>query len=256
MGFFSSIGRVVTNAKRAVCRGVGKVIEKVGEITGNINIEIKGFQIQCDNPVLEKQVDLNDADTSIQDTINVHKLCEDTRIQAAYQAKKYEDELVDKLEEDIASFSDALAEVFPEEVLIELNYGLEKSFEDDIHNTVSDYVAVHISQDSEKFVSILNMSDDIREEKTDEYVKTVINGAMKELEKKCAQKRISIYRKMYDDLEAYFSSERKILEETQKNIEELKQHQNDMKYYEEQAVNTVIDVSHMESIRTLTYGDI
>ena len=33
MGFFSSLGRALTNVKRAACRGVGKVIEKVGEIT-------------------------------------------------------------------------------------------------------------------------------------------------------------------------------------------------------------------------------
>ena len=43
MGFFSSLGRALTNVKRAACRGVGKVIEKVGEITGNIDIEMKGI---------------------------------------------------------------------------------------------------------------------------------------------------------------------------------------------------------------------
>ena len=59
MGFFSSLGRALTNVKRAACRGVGKVIEKVGEITGNIDIEMKGYEIQCNNPYLEKQVDLN-----------------------------------------------------------------------------------------------------------------------------------------------------------------------------------------------------
>jgi uncharacterized protein (DUF2252 family) len=97
MGFFSSIGRVVTNVKRAVCRGAGKAIEKVGEITGNVNIEMKGIEIQCKNPYLEKQVDLNSASTSVQDTIDVHKICEETRLQAASQARKYEDEIVDKM---------------------------------------------------------------------------------------------------------------------------------------------------------------
>mgnify|MGYP006978892892 FL=1 len=45
-GIFSSLGRALTNVKRAACRGVGKVIEKVGEITGNIDIEMKGYEIQ------------------------------------------------------------------------------------------------------------------------------------------------------------------------------------------------------------------
>ena len=104
MGFFSSLGRALTNVKRAACRGVGKVIEKVGEITGNIDIEMKGYEIQCNNPYLEKQVDLNSSSTSVQDTIDVHKMCEETRQQAASQARKYEDEFVDKIEEDINGF--------------------------------------------------------------------------------------------------------------------------------------------------------
>lgn len=32
MGFFSSLGRALTNVKRAACRGVGKVIEKVSQV--------------------------------------------------------------------------------------------------------------------------------------------------------------------------------------------------------------------------------
>lgn len=129
-----------------------KVIEKVGEITGNIDIEMKGYEIQCNNPYLEKQVDLNSSSTSVQDTIDVHKMCEETRQQAASQARKYEDEFVDKIEEDINGFIDALSEVFPDNILVEFDYGIGDAFEDDIHNTVSDYVARHISQDSEEFV--------------------------------------------------------------------------------------------------------
>lgn len=256
MGFFSSIGRAITNAKRAVCRGVGKAIEKIGEITGNIDIEMKGIEIQCNNPYLKKQVDLKNASTSVQDTIDVHKMCEETRIQAASQARKYENEIVDKIEEDINGFIDALAEVFPEKILEEFDYSITDAFEDDIHNTVSDYVATHISQDSDEFVKILNMDDSIREEKTDEYVKKVINEALILLHKKCKNKKVAIYRKMCDDLEMYFRDEKNIAEQLEKNMKELQEHQDDMDYYENQAIDTIKDIAYMECIRTLTYGNI
>ena len=116
-------------------------------------------------------------------------MCEETRQQAASQARKYEDEIVDKIEEDINGFIDALSEVFPDNILVEFDYGIGDAFEDDIHNTVSDYVARHISQDSEEFVKILNMNDSIREEKTDEYVKKVINQALNLLHNKCRDKK-------------------------------------------------------------------
>ena len=256
MGLFSSIGRALTNVKRAACRGVGKVIEKVGEITGNIDIEMKGYEIQCNNPYLEKQVDLNSSSTSVQDTIDVHKMCEETRQQAASQARKYEDEIVDKIEEDINGFIDALSEVFPDNILAEFDYGIGDAFEDDIHNTVSDYVARHISQDSEEFVKILNMNDSIRAEKTDEYVKKVINEALNLLHNKCRNKKIAVYRKMCDDLEAYFTNEKNIAEKLEKNMKELQEHKNDMDYYENRAIDTVKDIAYMECIRTLTYGNV
>lgn len=255
MGFFSGVERFLTNTKRAVFRGVGKVIEKVGEITNNFDIEIKGMEIQLNNPVLEKKIDLNSAETSVQDTIDVHKACEETRRQAANQAKKYEDKLVDELEEDIAKFIDILAEVFPAEVLSEFNYGIGDSFEDDIHNTISDYFATHISQDSEEYVQILKMEDSVREDKTDEYVKRVLNDAIKTLQKKCSDKKIATYKRMYEDLESYFENEKKLAEEAERNLRELQKHQNDMGYYEEQAIKTVIDLSYMECIKTLTYSN-
>ena len=256
MGFFSSISKAVTNVKRAVCRSVGKAIEKIGEITNIAGIEMIGFEIQLNNPVLEDSVDLNSSETSVQDTIDVHKMCEETRQQAASQARKFEDQMVDNIEDDINRFIDALAEVFPETILDEFNYGIEDAFEDDIHNTVSDYVATHISQDSEEFVEILNMNDSERAEKTNEYVKKVINEALQLLNDKCKYKKIAVYRKMYDDLEAYFSNEKKLAEEAERNMKELQEHKNDLAYYQQQAIDTVKDIAYMECIKTLTYGNV
>lgn len=35
----------------------------------------------------------------------------------------------------------------------------------------------------------------------------------------------------------------------------LQEHKGYMKFYEEQAINTVVDIFYMECIRTLTYGN-
>ena len=239
--------------KRAVCRGIGQVIEKVGDVIGQYNISSVGIDIQINNPYIEKPIDLNSSTTSVQDTIDVHKICEETRQQVSSQMKKYEDELVDEIEKDINRFIDDLAEVFPENILEEFAYGIDDAFEDDIHNTVSDYVAVHISQDSEEFVKILNLDNSIREEKTKEYVKKVKNEALELLLNKCKNRKIAVYRKMCDDLEEYFTKEKNIAEKLEQNMKELLEHQNDMEYCKKQAIDTVKDIAYMECIRTLTY---
>ena len=259
MGLFSSfckeLGRGITNAKRTFCRGVGAVIEKVGELFDNFDIELAGMDIKNKNPYLKKQVDLNNSNTSVQDTIDVYKACEDVKRQVSSQAKKCEDDAVDQLKSEINKFIDVLAEVFPEDVMNQFSYDIENAFEDDIHNTISQYVSKHISTDSPEFVKILNMSDAIREEKTNEYTKKVINDARVLLEKKCRAKKISIYKKMCSDLENYFQYERDVTKEFEKNIKAAKEHKNDLEYCRKQAINLVTDISYMETIRTLTYGN-
>lgn len=42
---------------------------------------------------------------------------------------------------------------------------------------------------------------------------------------------MNIYRKMYDDLDKYFSCERKLIEETQNNLEKLKEHRSDIELF-------------------------
>lgn len=262
MRFFSSLkkigqefGRGIVNAKRSVCRGIGTAIEKVGDLVNNVDIEILGINIQNDNPYLDKQVDLNDSSTSVQDTIDIYKMCDDVRRQISLQAKRCEDDAVDQLRKDINKFIDILAEVFPEDVMNQFSYDIADAFEDDIHNTVSQYVSENISTDSPEFVKILNMSDAIREEKTKDYTKKVINKALALLEKKCRDKKISIFRKMCDDLESYFQYEKDIAKEYEKNVREMKEHMNDLEYCRKQAINLVTDISYMETIRTLTYGN-
>lgn len=255
MSFFSKAKNVLINGKRAVCRGVGDALEKIGEVTRISPIEMAGIYLWSDNPVyFEDAIDVNSSDTSVSDTINIHKKCEETRQVIATRAKNIEDKIVDELEEDINKFIDALAEVFPENVLAEFNYSIEKSFEDDVHNTVSDYVSVHISQDSEEFVNILKIIDDSeRLEKTKEYEKRILNEAMKLLQKKCQSKKIGTYRRMLDDLQTYFTNEKNVVEELKKNMEELQEHKDDMCFYAEKATETVKDMNYMECIRTLTY---
>lgn len=255
MGFWSELRRGAANAKRAVCRGIGSAIEKIGDVTGNWAIEDFGLGLQCKNPYLEKQIDLNSTDTSVEDTINVHAICEETRNDAARQAKKYETAMFDKLQEKIDKFIDELAEIVPEDILYELDYGIGDVFENDIHNTVSEYVSKFISQDSEEFVKILNMDDSVRAEETEQYVKKVLQAAVEKVQEKCRRKELSIYKRMLEDLENYFTYERNCTEETKKNMEKLQEHKEDMDYHKEQAIQIVEDIAYMECIRTLTYAD-
>lgn len=255
MSFFSKAKNFLINGKRAACRGVGNVLEKIGEVTRISPIEMAGIDLWCDNPVyFEDAIDVNSSETSVSDTINIHKKCEETRQVVATKAKKIEDKIVDELEEDINKFIDALEEVLPENVLAEFNYSIEKTFEDDIHDTASDYVSVHISQNSEEFVNILKIADDAtRLDKTREYEKRILNEAMQLLQKKCQSKKIGTYRRMLDDLQTYFTNEKNIVEELKKNMEELQEHKDDMCFYTEKATETVKDMNYMECIRTLTY---
>lgn len=253
--FLSKAKSGFINAKRTVCRGVGDALEKIGEVTRISPIEMAGINLWADNPVyFEEAIDVNSSDTSVSDTINIHKKCEETRQVVATKAKKIEDKIVDELEGDINKFIDSLAEILPENVLAEFNYSIEKAFEDDIHNTVSDYVSVHISQSSEEFVNILKITDDSeRLEKTTEYEKRILKEAMNLLKKKCQSKKIGTYRRMLDDLQTYFVNEKNIVEELKKNIEELQKHKDDICFYTEKATETVKDMNYMECIRTLTY---
>ena len=243
------------NLKRAACRAFGKTIEGIGKLLNDSTLEIKGYQIVIDNPVLKKRVDLTDSEkTSVQDTIDVHRMCEETRAQAAMQAKCYEDDIIDGIEDDINVFMDKLGEVLTEETLEEFFYSIDSSFVDDIHNTVSNYIASHISVDSEEFVSILNLPDADREKKTKNYVDKVLKNAKKELEKKANKKRMDIFHQIINDLDDCFSNEKKLNEEKQRIYKEMEQHRNDMEYCKKEAINTIADIDRMEAIRFLTYA--
>lgn len=237
--------------------GVGTVIEVIGEVTHiepiadlGLSISIKGYELQDD-------LDLDNSSTSVQETIDVHKMCEDVRLQADTQAKRVEDAQVDKLQDDIDEFSHALSAVLPEEVVPQFQYDLQSDFGDDIHNTVADYIGSHISQDSQEFVDILKIHNKSeRKQKSDTYVERIICEATDLLKSKCQNKRIQIYKKMYSDLDDYFTNVRKLSEESESNLIELQAHQNDIEFQEKQAVATIIDMAYMECIRTLTFGDV
>ena len=248
------VGRGLVNTKRAICRAVGTVIEHIGDITDNSDIYWAGVNLQYDNPYLEKSVDLEDSDTSVQDTINVHRICEELRQNTAVQAKMYEDELVIQIKKDINNYIDALSEIFPPNIMEQFDYGINDAFVDDIHNTVSDYVAQHISQDAEDFVAILKIQDDIvRKQKTEAYTSKIMQNSISLLEMKYRKKKIEICAKMSNDIRNYLENEKNVIEEYQKNIKEIQAHKDDAEYCGKQAVSIIKDLSYMECIRTLTY---
>lgn len=242
------------NLKSKVCNAIGRGVEKVGEITHIFSLEMAGYNMRINNPVTNK-VDVTNSETSVQDTIDVHMACEKARQEAAEQAAPMEEEYIDSIEEDIEKFKDALSEVLPMEVMQRFDYSLGNGFAKELQNTISDYVSKNISQDNEEFIKILNMDDSIRKKKSENYINKVLDEASKELQRKCKEKRIFLYRKMYDDLDEYFSNQRKIGEEQEQNYKELKVHENDIAYQKEKAIDKIVDIAHMGCIKTLTYAN-
>lgn len=257
MGFFRKMASALISVGEKILDTHGKVLEKIGEITHIAPIEDLGMNIQCFNPLssLRDRIDVTDSNTSVQDTIDVHMACEKARLETEKQAQAMEDTCIESIEADINKFKDSLAEVIPEDIIRRFDYSLGKGFTDEIHSTVSGYVSGKISQDNEEFVRILNLEAEVRKEKSEEYMKKVLAEASKELQNKCQQKKITLYRSMYNNLEEYFVNQRKIGEEQERNYRELQEHENDMAYQEKHAAKVVIDIAHMECIRTLTYAN-
>lgn len=242
------------NLKSKTCNAIGVCLEKVGEITHFFSLEMLGLDMQINNPV-SKKVDVTNSNASVQDTIDVHRACEKARQEAAEQAAPIEEEYIDRIEEDIENYKNALLGVLPTEVMQGFDYSIGNDFTKELHNTVSNYVSKKISQDNDEFVKILNMEDSVRLIKSEQYIKKVLSEASTELYEKCQNKKISLYRKMYDDLDKYFSNQRKLGEEQERNYQELMAHKNDIAYQEEKAIAKIVDIAHMECIRTLTYAN-
>ena len=255
MGFFSELKRITTNIVRGTARAAGTVIKKIGQLTGSDFLTCTGIELIINNPHIEKRVDLNDESTSFEDRLSVKKACDIVLEQAFNEAKPIEDKLIDNLEDKINMRIELLSEVMPEELINELEYDIDKEFEDDIHNTLSNYLSVHISSDSDEFVKIVNLDDSVRSEKINEYIQKVKFNAEEKLKNKCIQKEIAVYRKMYQDLEQFFSNERKLDEEMKKNLNDLQEHKNDVEYLQGKRAETIIDIAYMENIRMMTYGD-
>lgn len=236
------------------CRGVGVVMEKCGEVLNVTGLEIAGIELQCNNPYLEKQIDLTDSDTSVQDTIDVHKVCEETRLQVSKQAKIIEENIIDGIENKVNNAIDELAELLPESIIDEFYHEIGDVFENEIRDTLTSYISSHVSQDCEEFVRILNLRDSTREKETQEYMQKTLNDAQTLLRQKARKKQISIFKKMVDCLESYFCDEKNLAEETKRKLEELKKHKDDVSYLCEQATGTAVDIAYMECIRMLTYN--
>lgn len=245
MGFFGKLKRKAFNI-------IGQGIEKIGEITHIFSVEMFGLDMQINNPVKEK-VDVTDSNTSVEETINVHTACERARKEVAEQAEPIEEKLIEELKKDVNKFRDYFAEILPEDILRNFDYSLKDISIEEIHNTTSEYVSKKISQDNDEYVKILNMDDSIRKEESKIYIDKVLKEAKEKLESVCQSKKKNLYTKMYNDLEEYFTNQRKIGEEQQKNYEELKKHKDDIIYQEELAISTIIDIAYMECIRTLTF---
>ena len=247
MGFFSRL-------KAKVCNGIGKALERIGEITHIDAIEMAGINLQIDNPIDNfDNLDINEA--SVQDTIDLHVECEKSRKQAANQAEQIETECIEGIERRIEIYLEQLEQIIPKEALSEFDYSVGGAFTKEIRDTISSYVAKKISQDNEEFIEILRLEKEERKVKSDEYIKSVLANAKLELKNKCNNKFIALCKKMYQDLDEYFSLQRNLTEEMEKNYRMLAEHKGDIEYQKNEALIKVVDMAHAQCIKTLTYSN-
>ena len=233
---------------------IGRCIEKVGEVTHIWAIESLGIDIQINNPVKER-VDPENPDTSVKDTIDVHMACETARKEAMNKFRPAEDEYISKIEDEINQVIDKLKQTMPEEAFDALMFLDVEAFEKEIRNVVSDYVSDNISVNNPEYINILKMDDEERKKSSKEFVDKVICGAANELYEQCKLKRFAIYKELYKSLEDYFSTQRKIGEEYERNVKEIQKHQKDTEYKNNATVHKVVSLAYMECIRTLTYSN-
>lgn len=239
MGFFSW-----------VTDKIGRGIEKFGEITHIGFIEDIGFNMQLNNPFGKRKP--TNVDNITHDELgDINALCERCRHSADLQAKDVSEKCIEKIEDNI----NKLKIQFPDEIILGNDYSLSESFKTEIKESVSAYVAKKVSIDNKEFNEILNMSDSVRKEKSDEFLKRTLSEAGKELEAKCKNKFRAIAKKMLEDIDEYCDRQRDYMQEIEDAEERLKECENDIETKKALIRENVIDASIIECIRVLTYSN-
>lgn len=249
MGF---LGNLINALVTAPVKVAGFATSVFGDLVGSPEITEAGDNMMNFNlPFYEEPVDLED--TTVEDTINVQEICDQTRNEITRKFRHIEDNLIDSVKRDIDKYGDKLCDVFPKEFLYQHDYSVGKAFEDDIHSTVSDYIAKNISTDSDRFAEILKITEDgKRKSEIEDYSKNLIDKVKKILQTKCKNKKIATFRRMNEDLEDFFTNQKCLAEEKRNKLQELQKHNNDIQYLENQAINSIDDLAAMESILSLT----
>ncbi len=250
MGLFSFFADAAADLASNLVDRVGKAVETFGRFTHIGVIEDVGIDIQVNNPFDRiGQTDISSA--NVDEMLDINAECEKARRSAEIQSGDIVDKCIVRLEDKIKE----LEKQFPAEIISNYNYFLEDAFIDEIKTTISSYIAKTVSIDNDEFNQILNMPDEERKGKSEEFMKQTLVDAERELKTKCNNKYIAICKKMIDDVDEYCERQRNYAQEMSDNLERLKESENEFETKMELIKEKIIDASTIESIRSLTYSN-
>ena len=244
MGFLSWIRDVGSR----VIDKIGEGIESFGRITHIDFIEDLGSSIFCRCNVFTKRTDVNKM--THEELFDINAACEEYRRSVDAQVKEKAKKCIEKIESKVIDYKNQVSDIIGDN-----DYSLSEAFKTEVKDSVSAYVAKKVSIDNKEFNKILNMSDSVRKEKSDEFLKRTLSEAEEELNTKCNNKLRAICKRMLEDIDDYCTRQYDFMKDIEDKEESIEESENAIETKKALIREGIIEASTFESIRTLTYSN-
>lgn len=188
MGLFKVLGKIVSEAAKAVGAVIGSAVEKVGQALNNDVIENWGAELRTRCQFGSTQ--WNDT-ADVVKTVDVHKELEKVKQSIAAQAKDVEEDLIG---ECISEVKEAIDSILPLVFSPRLQL-LSRSYAEEIHSELADlimeYINPKLSMDDSACTKVLNILDDQeRLEASQRYQDSVLSGAVRSFKNECIRVKL------------------------------------------------------------------
>lgn len=245
MGFLNSLWK---KAKE----NIGKILESIGRVTRIEPLESAGRNLRLQSNPAEKKVDMTDErNYQTSDVIDLHSRCEAVRKEAEAKSSDLEQQCIDSIKDDVRQYRQKLEELFPEDAFRSFDYEIGDDFTQDIHSTISAYVAQKISQDNLEFLEILKKGDATRKQECQEYLSKVMTQAQDQLRYKCYSTKIELYRRMHAAINDYLDSQSEYIRDYEEKLTHLLDKHKHAAAQQEQIVHSLAEGEHMRCICSL-----
>lgn len=222
MGFFSFVG----NCFKAVGRGFGKVVEKVGEVTGVWAIESAGMDIQnaCQK-TSKKTGEMDEFDqnyATVEETVNVAKVLSDFSGSMHDRAKTVEQSAKGCVENYFAQLYDALDKTLEDKQALQ-NLNVQKQVVlKIIDGSFNDVLSSRVSLSDTECQEILKMRKGIvKEQKMRSFGSRVIEEGLDRLCERVKQSVTEICSGLDEELSAMVAQHQKDLDDFSNKLDEL-----------------------------------